>query len=262
MSTLMDGTLTKIIGKNNPDSSRDKLTIGSDLVVRGNQDVKFYGETPGNFMLWNSSAETLEVVGQGIVIKQKGQGDYQPNLTFYNYDADIGSGTGMNQIKFYNSKSDTETEVALAEGDLLSRQLNYSNAGAGAGINSGGPVYAGSIQWFQRGTYDSTDYIGGEFRVTTYAKKSGAGTNSGKLSFMGPLEAAAGDTNKPSLVVHGSTVPVLPAASATQVVIANGLAAEVPGAISLGSVDVSGTRAVWDSSSCCNSIWFLYMETK
>ena len=32
MSTLMDGTLRKIIGKNNPDSSSDKLTINSDLI--------------------------------------------------------------------------------------------------------------------------------------------------------------------------------------------------------------------------------------
>ena len=233
MSTLMDGTLTKIIGKNNPDSSSDKLTINSDLVVKGKKDVKFHGATPGNHVQWDSSADTLKLVGDGIHITQLGDNDYHPKLNFYNYDADNSSSEGMSNINFYNSKSDTEAYVATDADAHLGRLVWHASTGDSF-------KYASTINCRQTSAYGSGSNVGSELKFTTNAQQADGSTQGTSMCWAPPATPAA--NNRANLIINGTSTN-LDQACASQLVIKNGTppSAHTDNYIYIGSKDSAGT---------------------
>jgi hypothetical protein len=153
----MDGTLTKIIGKNNPDSSRDKLTIGSDLVVRGNHDVKFYGETPGSYVLWDGSEDKLKIQtandGEAIRLISSETGSATgPNIAMKRIDTDDSDDLGS--LNFLGDNvSGSETVYAKITGECITEADNANTGriyvsvanhnGSGTNAVNGGMVITG-----------------------------------------------------------------------------------------------------------------------
>ena len=206
------------------------VTVGADT---DGHDVKFFGNTTANYMLWDESQDTLKVVGKGIEIKQLGGNDYQPRLNFYNYDANNSSSQGMTNINFYNSKSDSETNAETDADAHLGRLTWYASTDSAF-------KYAGSIACRQTSAWGSGDYVGNELRFIAHAQIDDGSTVSSAFCWAPPATPAAG--NLSNLILGGASSNITQA-SATQIIIRNGVSpsAHIDNYIHIGSKDSAGT---------------------
>jgi hypothetical protein len=209
------------------------LTVGADT---DGHDVKFFGNTTANYMLWDESQDILNVIGSGVNIKQLGGNDYQPRLNFYNYDAGNSSSQGMSEIHFFNSKSDTEAYVATDADAHLGRLVWHASTDSDF-------KYASTINCRQTSAYGSGANVGSELKFTTQTQIDTGATVASSFSWAPPATPAA--DNKANLIINGTSVDITQA-SANQLYIKNG---EAPGTvmdtyIAIGSKNIGGDTAL------------------
>ena len=206
-----------------------ELTVSVDGTGK---DVKFFGTTTGNYVLWNKNQDRLELSGKGINLTQLGDGNYQPNINFYNYDADKDDAEGLAAINFYTSKSNTEAHVATDADAHLGRITFRGNTGSDW-------VYGASMAAAQCASYGSGNYIANEIYFRADAKQADGSTNSGKLSWAPPASAA--DNTSPNLILDGRSANI-DQACGNQIIIKNGTppSAHTDNYIYIGSKDSTG----------------------
>jgi hypothetical protein len=180
----------------------------------------------------------LTVEGGLITHKQLGGNDYHPGFQLYNYDANNDDDQGFSTINFFNSKSDTETDVATDDDAHLGRLLWHGNAGG-----SDGSKYAGSVNSLQCAAWGSGDYVGCELQFVANARQDGTAAVNRKFSWAPPATPAA--DNLPSLIINGTSSDITQS-SANQLYIKNGKA---PGTvmdtyIAIGSKNIGGNTAL------------------
>ena len=228
----LDSTLTVT----NTTQLNNTLTVGADT---DGYDVKFFGNTTANYMLWDESADTLKLQGAAIHITQIGVGsnDYEPKINFYNYDADNSSSQGMSNINFYNSKSDSETNAETDADAHLGRIVWHASTDSDF-------KYAGSINCLQTSDHQgSLNYVGSQLKFVSRAQIDTGDTVASSLCWAPPATPAA--DNLPNLILNGSSANITQA-SANQLYIKNGVA---PGTvmdtyIAIGSKNIGGDTAL------------------
>ena len=216
-------TWTKELSTGTTSTSSSTSTINGALTV--GEDTSITGD--------------LTVTGGAIVHKQLGGSDYQPAIQLYNYDDENSSSTGFSQIQFFNSKSDTETNVVTDADAHLGRILWYGNGGAG------GTKFAAHIACRQTSSWSASNdsgYVGSQLNFTGVAQKADGSTGTANLSWAPPATPHA--SSGLNLVVGGNSASITQPLS-NQVMIGNGTSGTaINNFIAIGSKNIGGDTAL------------------
>ena len=236
-----DGSYDTKVGIGTATPSAALNVIGTVIVGADTDgyDVKFFGNTTANYMLWDESADTLKLQGAAIHITQLGVGsnNYEPRLNFYNYDADNSSSQGMSNINFFNSKSDSETNAETDADAHLGRIVWHASTDSDF-------KYASTINCLQTSDHQgSGNYVGSQLKFVSRAQIDTGDTVASSLCWAPPATPAA--DNLPNLILNGSSANITQA-SANQLYIKNGTApaAAINNYIAIGSKNIGGDTAL------------------
>ena len=218
-------TWTKELSTGTTSTSSSTSTINGSLTV--GEDTSITGD--------------LTVTGGKFIHKQFGVGsnDYQPAIQFYNYDGENSSSLGFSQIQFFNSKSDTEADVATDADAHLGRILWYGNAGAN------GPKYGAHIACRQTSSWSAsndTGYVGSQLNFTGVAQLADGSTNTHSLSWSAPATPHA--SSGMNLVLDGNSASITQPIK-NQIMIKNGNSGTaINDYIAIGSKNIGGDSAL------------------